>query len=541
MGSYICCLCCKKKKSLSNAKKINNIINDNDNDNNNLNQNQKKLNISNFNNDINSNIQKIENSINEIQKNLKELKNNKINNMFNRASISSISNDFILNKMKEEFIKKKKNKFKNEIITYLKNKFINPLFAEIKNLEYEIKNLKSIISTDNKKIKKPENENEIFKKKFENINIDKEKLNDQLMMKDNEFLNISKRQCKLKLKFSEKKYARVGLNNIGNNCYINSVLQILKNIPKFTYNLSKINNNSDKFLNSLKDLLINICKSNISSFSPIEFKTNLGLENKRFSGNNQYDSTIFYVSLLNIINKKLNKANKDNYKKIDMKQYDNKNLQERFEIWKKNYLSKNQTFIFDLFYIYFINEIECNYCKNKTHTFQSMNFFDFPIITENSVIKNLKECFENYQMKKSIDICSKCYKAQLTQQFIIIELPPVLIINLKRVGEKNVYYNEIDIPLQLNMEEIIKQGKNNSIYELRGFIKHFGDEKSGHNYSICKNMFDDKWYSYNDSICKPIDNELKLDKIFFLCYIQIGSKEENIEYLNKIIDILNEN
>ena len=54
-----------------------------------------------------------------------------------------------------------------------------------------------------------------------------------------------------------------------------------------------------------------------------------------------------------IINKKLNKPNKDNYQKIDMN--------------------------------------------------------DFPIITENSVIKNLKECFENYQMKKSIDNCSKCH------------------------------------------------------------------------------------------------------------------------------------
>jgi hypothetical protein len=105
------------------------------------------------------------------------------------------------------------------------------------------------------------------------------------------------------------------------------------------------------------------------------------------------------------------------------------------------------------------------------------------------------------------------------------------------VGEKNVYNNDIEIPLQLNMKEIIKNFKNNSIYELRGYIKHLGDEKSGHNYAICKNMFDDKWYEYNDSICNPC--EPNLQRIFFLCYIKIGSDVENIEYLKKIVDLLN--
>ena len=36
-------------------------------------------------------------------------------------------------------------------------------------------------------------------------------------------------------------------------------------------------------------------------------------------------------------------------------------------------------------------------------------------------------------------------------------------------------------------------------------------------------MFDDKWYKYNDSVCSLINNEPKLDKIFFLFYIKVGS------------------
>ena len=342
--------------------------------------------------------------------------------------------------------------------------------------------------------------------------------------------------------FSDKKYATVGLKNICNNCYINSVLQILKNIPQFTYNISKINDKTGTFLLSLKTLLISLCNPDISVFSPDEFKKNLGLEYKLFSGNNHFDPTIFYVALLNIIIKKLNKANKENYKKLDMSIYDNKSLKEKFEIWKKNYLSKNQVFIFDLFYGYYANEIECKSCHDKTQIFQSYNILDFPMVSEKGTIKTLEECFENYQMTKFIeDDCSRCNKFGLNQQCILLELPPILMINLKRVGEQSTYFNEIEIPFQLNMEKIIKHFKNNSIYELRGFIKHDGNVKTGHNYAFCKNMFDDKWYKYNDSNCSLINDKPKLDKIFFLCYIKVGNFAESVYYLEQIIDLLNNN
>ena len=90
------------------------------------------------------------------------------------------------------------------------------------------------------------------------------------------------------------------------------------------------------------------------------------------------------------------------------------------------------------------------------------------------------------------------------------------------------------------MEKLIKRTKINSIYELRGFIKHLGDESSGHNYSFCKNMFDDKWYEYNDSYCIPIEGEPILDKIFLLCYVKVGSDIQDVYYLKKIMDSLDE-
>ena len=586
--------------------------------------------------------------IKEIASDIKSIKENKEKNNPYFNQIPFLGGDYVLERMKNEWIEKEKKKFKNQIKSEIKSNFISP---EIKILKSEIEKLNKILSNiklerekekeeSNIKLKnllkKNEDEIGIIKKNFTTIeenlkkdfelkisnlhnqfNIHKENLeqykieskkeienlkqkiqiektekealkeqieniskrqifleeqnkekSDEIMdlkkqieeinktskqktiklinasfgkfgetMKKKFLLNKNKRQQEIKIKlFSEKNFAKVGLKNIGNNCYINSVLQILKNIPKFTYSLSVLENKEDKFLSSFKDLLINLCKSDTSSISPKEFKRYLGLEDKKFEGNNQYDSTIFYVSLLNIIKKKLNDPTKSKGKKLDMHQYKDKTQEEQFNIWKDHYLLKNNAFIYKYFYIFFANEIFCKKCNDSKLVFQSTNYLDFPIVSEKGVIETLEECFSNYQEEKELeDECSKCHNNKINQRFYLFELPPVLIINLKRVGEKSAYFNDIKIPFQLDMSKLIRKIENNSIYELRGFIKHSGNENSGHNYSFCKNMFDDKWYEYNDSSCLAVEGEPELDKIFFLCYIKVGNDVENIEYLKKII------
>ena len=460
------------------------------------------------------NISKFEDIIKLCKENTSEIKKNELEIKSLKKAIENCDSEQKLLKINDES-KSKELKAMNEKINSNKAKLDNA----IKEIEIINKNSKkNMISVANESFYKFNN---LLQKQFA--------------------LNKYKNQNELKLKlFSEKKYARVGLNNIGNNCYINSVLQILKNIPKFTYNFYLMDDNSGQFLLSFKKLLIKTCFSKDSSFSPREFKDNLGKENKKFSGDNQYDSTIFYISLLNIIQKKLYNPN-NNYIKLDMKKYENKSLEEKFKIWKDNYLSKNQTFIIDFFYTFYVSEIECNSCNHKTQSFQCTNFLDFPIISEKSEVESLEECFDNYQMIKTLySDCSECNNKKLDQYFTILELPPILIINLKRVGERKAYFNDTKIPFQLDMEKIIKRTKINSIYELRGFIKHSGNENCGHNFAFCKNMFDDKWYEYNDNRCIPIEGKPTMDQIFLLCYVKVGSDIQNVHYLKEIADSLNE-
>ena len=495
----------------------------------------------------NKNIKEIENIQNKISTEINLLKN-QINSNINKKEIE---NNTKFENLSKNIIKIEKLRKQYEEEIKLIKKEIEKLDKEQKllkiedeNKNKELKEHKEKIFSNKNLIDKAINEIEIINKNSKKnmisiINESFQKFNS--IFQKNYALNKQKTQKELKIKlFHKKNYAKVGLTNIGNNCYLNSVLQLLKNIPKFIYNFFLMDENSGQFLLSLKNLFLKTCFSKESSLNPKDFKDILGKENKRFSGDNQYDSTIFYISLLNIIQKKLNKPN-SNYKKIDMKKYDGKSLEEKFNVWKDNYLSKNKTFIIDFFYTFYVSEIECDSCHDIMQSFQCTNFLDFPIISDNNEVKNLEECFYNYQMTKSLKSeCSLCKKQKFSQHFTILELPPIIIINLKRVGETKSYLYDIEIPFQLDMEKIIKYTKINSIYELRGFIKHSGDEVSGHNYSFCKNMFDDKWYEYNDSCCIPIDENPTLDKVFLLCYVKLGSDIQDVSYLKKIMDSLDE-
>ena len=565
-----------------------------------INENLKRLNKKSEENIYSLKIENIENFLKKILSEIGPLKKkiNYNNNLIYPDTNENFKNEFIKLKNKNEklkgeldnsdlnFHKTEKDSIKNqnEEITEQKN--------ELKIIKSDIKNQKSEIIKINEKLEKIIKQNEDHKnqndqllkqnqeltkfyeeiktenkelmKRYENLIKENEEIKKQSeeildknkeLQKQNEFLKKENEELKQikEEKWKQiggfqynnhimKRYGIVGLINIGNSCYMNSILQTLKNIPQFTYNIIKLNDGGDNFLIELKNLFRNLCLPDVPNASPKEFKKYLVSEKlgQMFAGNNQNDSSLFYISLLNLIDKKLNK---EKIKKIDMSKYREKTLKERIKIYKENdYKFKNETFIFDIFYIYYVNKIKCKSCKDVTHIFQKMNFFDFPIVTVNGNVKSLEECFENYQKIKDVkDTCSKCKSFGTTHEFILLDLPPVLMINLKRVGEQSAYFNDIEIPHELNMEKIIKNFIyiSTSTYELRAFIKHEGDEKSGHNYAFCKNMFDNLWYEYNDSLCKDIIGEPNLNTAFFLCYIKKGNDMENINYLEKIVNSLN--
>lgn len=318
---------------------------------------------------------------------------------------------------------------------------------------------------------------------------------------------------------------------------MNCVIQNLKNIPKFSKNILKLNVFDEPMLLKFKEIISNLIFSNDGAVKIDEFRKEFIKENKFLSDNN--DSSIFLVGLLNTIHKHINKYNKKNNKTYHINNKQFENPINKFEFWEKNYRENNNSFIIKLFYGYQMNTILCSNCQYGSFNFQSFCFLDFPVYREKNKLNSLFECFNCFLMtsdqsdKKNFD-CPKCHKYYLSTQTFLLKLPQILIINLKRRGEKNIYNHNIDIPFTLETQKIEKLKHFNLTYDLNGFISYVG-ENGGHNIAYCKNMFDQKWYLFNDSKVYPLDNVPQYDKALILFYTL---RKRNIQNFD-LKDIIN--
>jgi len=348
-------------------------------------------------------------------------------------------------------------------------------------------------------------------------------------------------------------YGCVGIYNLGNTCYMNSTLQILKNIyPLTKYIILENNIKNGKIINEYRNILYNLISKKNESINISEFLNELGKYDEYFLGHQQKDCIKTITSILSILNNDLKRKEiNNNYKIINNLD----KIELKFSESYNKILKRKNSIIFDIFYGFLKMTSKCSNikCDYNSITFQCFNYLDLSIynIINKKKITNLEECIKYYEREIISEFkCEKCGSTILMKN-TIYKLPKILIINFNRVYDNYHLNYLVKYPEYFNTDKYFSEKPkfiNNSLtsesnyYSLNGIIIHYGNSYSGHKTAFCKNFFNDKWYYFNDSSKYKIDYLTRdiLDRkdAFMLIYqtSSIDIKEDDIKMIKENIN-----
>ncbi|CAI4424856.1 CQS_1a_G0014880.mRNA.1.CDS.1 [Saccharomyces cerevisiae] len=340
----------------------------------------------------------------------------------------------------------------------------------------------------------------------------------------------------------------VGLENIGNCCYMNCILQCLVGthdlVRMFLDNtyLNFINFDSSRGSKGLLAKNFAILVNNMhrhGAFTPpnvrtipvqtIQFKKICGHINPMYSDSMQQDCQEFCQFLLDGLHEDLNQ----NGSKKHLKQLsdEEERMREKMSIRKasalewERFLLTDFSAIIDLFQGQYASRLQCQVCEHTSTTYQTFSVLSVPVPRVKTC--NILDCFREFTKCERLGVdeqwsCPKCLKKQpSTKQLKITRLPKKLIINLKRfdnqMNKNNVF---VQYPYFLDLtpcwardfnheaivnEDIPTRGQVPPFrYRLYGVACHSGSLYGGHYTSYVYKGPRKGWYFFDDSLYRPI-------------------------------------
>lgn len=257
-------------------------------------------------------------------------------------------------------------------------------------------------------------------------------------------------------------YSPIGLKNIGNTCFMNSILQcIFATAPLTQYFMSKNGFVKESSIRTCRlstsycELLYKARKNKSDVITPSDLKQQVSRVARQFSGYGQQDSQEFLRFMLDGMHNELNRVKKKpKYKQIDC---DKLPMDQQSEVWHQYFQERDNSIITDLFEGQLCSKIECMKCGYQSLTFD--NFSDLSLSIPNKMSMGslgVADCLKNFvaseRMEKCGYKCSKCKAVdKMEKDITVYRFPKILVIHLKRFSRREKLTTTVTVPKKLDM------------------------------------------------------------------------------------------
>ncbi|KAL7749620.1 ubiquitin-specific protease doa4 [Sorochytrium milnesiophthora] len=343
-----------------------------------------------------------------------------------------------------------------------------------------------------------------------------------------------------------------GLKNLGNTCFMNSILQCLNGTTPlvryfysgaFRKHVNKDNplGTQGKLADAYAQLVRTMSSAQAEYVAPVQFRDAIAAFRPEFGNNCQQDSHEFLAFLLDGLHEDLKARPDPNVPG------DNDDLDEAepsyaaVEAWDR-YCRKNWSVFVNLFQGQLRSTLRCTACGKTSTTYNTFMYLSLPITTQRNV--PLVQCLNEFLKEEVLDgddawHCPRCKQPRRsTKSFAITHLPDILVIHLKRFSYAGPFRNKLDTFVDCPVESLdlnnylvpLQQQQHQAggySYDLYAVANHFGGLDGGHYTAAVKHNVLKRWHYFNDSRVSVLGESQKVvsEAAYNLFYVRRGVQQ----------------
>jgi len=328
----------------------------------------------------------------------------------------------------------------------------------------------------------------------------------------------------------------LGFPNLGNTCYMNSVLECLLNSPKLANYFLTGNHLMNRAEAPLAEIFGEVVSNAFAKSNGVEevsrpltkFKSTLERVAPVFEGYAQNDAHEFFRLLIEKIHDEVNSAPKRSEAYSEFKPSRSAStLQQKAAEWSKYSTDRDKSLITSTFGGVLVNEVICTKCRHVSPTFEDALDLSLNLPSTTGAASSLKHetatlesCIKEFITNEFIQgySCENCKKKNVSlKRTTIWKQPETLVIQLKRFvydqyGDRKKVRDPVSFPLDSLILDAFMHERSpdrGGKYKLYGVVNHLGSLDAGHYIALIYNEHLKCWLQYNDSkISKVSDKDM---------------------------------